>query len=150
MAVYVEATKTTLKAARWFSVGSVSNAIEITIPTAVPIMEIHAALHWTDTSTRAKITKLQTVISDAVLVDLEYHRPPVMDPTAAVAHSTDAAHALIDNAYCVSLSTCARFGHMPTIILRGDNGVRISMKLRAAGREIPTTTLDALPRAPHQ
>jgi hypothetical protein len=150
MATYVEASQTTLKAARWFSAGSVSNAVEIAIPTLVPMPEIHAALHWTDATTRSGLADLHTVLGDAVLIDLEYHRPPVMDITA-VAHSTNAAHALVDNAYCVSLSTCARFGHMPTIILRGDNGAQVSMKLRAAGREIPTTTTPvALPTTAHQ
>jgi len=136
MARYVEVLPGAVKAARWFNTNgrAGTHSVEISVATAVSMPEVYTALQWVDAMTSGQLNETSELLRDFVKADLGYDRGGTIVVPAA---PTTEAAALIDSAYCLSLETCARFGSMPVVVIRGADGPPLHLRVTAVGREVP-------------
>lgn len=135
MAQYVEATNGAVKAARWFCAENDSSAaVSVTLHTAIDMGDVRNAVSWVTAMTRGQLNCVAPEIRECIMNDLQYTAPgaEIAVPPAPSA----AAATLIDNAYCVSIETCARFGVTPVILICGAGGPPMKIQVRAAGRQV--------------
>lgn len=135
MARYVEISSGAVKAARWFNTGGVSanHSVEISVATAISMPDVYTALQWVDAMIFGQLSAASELLRDFVKADLRYDQAGTI--TVPAAPTTEAA-ALIDSAYCLSLESCARFGSMPVVVIRGADGPPLHLCIKAVGRII--------------
>jgi hypothetical protein len=136
MARYVEVVPGAVKAARWFNTNgrAGTHSVEISVATAVSMPDVYTALQWVDAMTSGQLNEASELLRDFVKADLGYDRASTIPVPAAP--TTEAAE-LLDSAYCLSLETCARFGSMPVVVIRGADGPPLNLRIKAVGRTIP-------------
>lgn len=135
MAQYVEIFPGAVKAARWFNAGGLAadHAVEISVAAAVSMPDVYTALQWVDAMIFGQLNAADELLRDFVKADLKYDQVDTIPVPAAP--TTEAAD-LIDRAYCLSLETCARFGSMPVVVIRGADGPPLHLCIKAVGRTI--------------